>query len=427
MKRASGIETGAQRTHPWRSGLAALVVLTSMAVWSPAEVSASDDASPGTEGAADSILVALDRDAREAMTGRDLERLLDLGDEARVFPVGMGTPLIEVLAAVADLRAGSIPAAVTRLRYVSPLAVVAVIAVTALAAVLLAICLYLPIALFVWVAGERRMVADLAASTSGDGDGVPPAKSDRAARRALASWRAPLGLGAGLFLTAIDDLIGIGAAFAIAWIGFGAPESVLAIDDITRAGAISTLAGTAAGNLGTLLLVAFVYRARGVGMGGAGLAPVSARDVLRPALLLSVPLVILSAAHDLAFTKIVGREPHSNAEPLLEMLLGPAGGMLGVVAVAVTVVVTAPVIEEVVYRGVIYRAFRDRAGVPLAVFASGFIFAVAHLDMDHVLPLWWIGMTLALVVERTGSIIPAIALHALYNALSLILYLMGRV
>jgi membrane protease YdiL (CAAX protease family) len=226
-------------------------------------------------------------------------------------------------------------------------------------------------------------------------------------------------------MTVADDAIGLLAAFAIAWLLFGAPGSVLSIESATRAGAFSTLAGTAAGNVGTLLVAVFLYRARGVGLRGAGLVPVPWSRVVGTALLLAVPLILLSAAHDFVFVELMGRQPRSNAEPILEVLLGPTGGALGLAAVILTVTITAPILEEVVYRGLVYRAFRDRAGVPLAVLASGFVFAVAHLEVDHILPLWWIGMVLALVVERTGSIIPAMGLHALYNSISLGIYLSG--
>jgi membrane protease YdiL (CAAX protease family) len=90
------------------------------------------------------------------------------------------------------------------------------------------------------------------------------------------------------------------------------------------------------------------------------------------------------------------------------------------------VVGIAPLIEELVYRGVLYRAFRDRGGVALGVVGSSLVFAFAHFEPDHFLPLFLIGAALAWISERAGSLRPAIALHAFYNGLSLSLYLVGR-
>jgi membrane protease YdiL (CAAX protease family) len=91
-----------------------------------------------------------------------------------------------------------------------------------------------------------------------------------------------------------------------------------------------------------------------------------------------------------------------------------------------TVVVIGPLTEEIVYRGLLYRAFRDRIGVPMALLLSGLIFAITHLELDHIVALWLIGVIFAWVTERSGSLLPAIAAHSLYNGLSLGLYLWSR-
>jgi hypothetical protein len=404
---------------------AALAILLTVAPGAAAEQGADTALSAGAphsagaprSAVADSTLARLDAAAGAALATRQLDAIFAVGEEARRLPPGRGTPRVELVAGIADVRAHDLESAVARLRAASPAGLVLVILVLAGLAVLLGVTLYAPVAACVWVAGERWR--DRALTPYAAGGGLVPA-------RERASWRAPLGLRSGLLLTVADDAVGLLAAFALAWFVYGAPGAVLAIESATRAGAIATIAGTAAGNVGALILSALAYRARGAGGRAAGFVPVSFWRTVTIATGLTVPLLLLSAGHDHLFVKIMGREPHSNAEPILEILLGPGGGWLGLAATVLTVAVSAPIVEEVVYRGVVYRAFRDRAGVPLAVLASGFVFAIAHLEVDHILPLWWIGLVLALVVERTGSLIPAIALHALYNALSLGIYLAGR-
>jgi membrane protease YdiL (CAAX protease family) len=245
---------------------------------------------------------------------------------------------------------------------------------------------------------------------------------------APAAWRSPLGLVAGLFLSQSAVAIGFLASLAIAWWGFHAPEAVLALDPdrLTRAGALAALGGTAAGNLGVLALAFLLYRWRGAGAPAAGFAPLSAPRVARLAGGMALVLLILSALHEVGFAALTGREPHSNAEPLLAQLLAPGASPALAAGLVFTVVVLAPLAEETVYRGLIYRAFRDRAGVPLAAVLSGLLFSLVHFEPDHVLVLWWIGMALAFLAERTGSLLPAMATHGLYNGLSLVIYLVHR-
>jgi uncharacterized protein len=83
------------------------------------------------------------------------------------------------------------------------------------------------------------------------------------------------------------------------------------------------------------------------------------------------------------------------------------------------VAVVAPVGEELVFRGLLYRYFRAKAGVPIAVISSAALFATAH-GIPQLMPsLAVMGVALALVAERYDSIFPPVALHALYNALTL--------
>jgi membrane protease YdiL (CAAX protease family) len=371
--------------------------------------------------ASDSQRVAFEERARAALTAGDLKRLLDLSDEARRWPPGEGSGLSEALAAIGDLRDGDVSGAVTRLVSVGPLAVIVLTLVFLAATLVLGALIYLPFAVIAWTAGARRVAIELPKSLTGPGLGRRVSSHG-----APTAWRTPLGLGSGLILTLADDTFGMVAALAIAWLGFGAPGAVFAIDDLEHAGVLAALGGTAAGNIGALALAFLLYRSRGAGAAAAGLVPIPFGRLLGVGAAVAVPLFLLSIAHDMGFIALMGREPQSNMGPILDSLIAPGSSPLVVLALIVTVILIAPLVEEVIYRGVIYRAFRDRAGVPLAIVASGLIFAITHVEIDHLLPLWWIGMALAWVAERTGSILPAIAVHMFYNGLSLGIYLLDR-
>ena len=84
------------------------------------------------------------------------------------------------------------------------------------------------------------------------------------------------------------------------------------------------------------------------------------------------------------------------------------------------IIVVAPICEEIFFRGFLYRIVRGRLGLWPALVISGALFGSVHLAgggpmaVALIAPL---GFLLCLVYERSGSLYPCIALHALNNAL----------
>jgi membrane protease YdiL (CAAX protease family) len=88
------------------------------------------------------------------------------------------------------------------------------------------------------------------------------------------------------------------------------------------------------------------------------------------------------------------------------------------------VICVAPVAEEFFFRGFFYRALRSRYSVLVAALIDGILFGIIHWDLSTadglliVPPLAALGFMFCLVYERTGSLYPVIALHALNNAIA---------
>jgi len=82
-------------------------------------------------------------------------------------------------------------------------------------------------------------------------------------------------------------------------------------------------------------------------------------------------------------------------------------------------VVLAPIIEEFVFRGVLFKVFWQRTGrVWLSAFVSGYLFAVIHPQfLGGILPLTVLGAILALVYAHTRSLLPCIVIHTIHNGL----------
>lgn len=85
---------------------------------------------------------------------------------------------------------------------------------------------------------------------------------------------------------------------------------------------------------------------------------------------------------------------------------------------ALTVIVVAPFCEEFFFRGFLFRVLRSRMSFWVAAAVDGLIFGAVHGSLVILPILAFLGVTLCWVYERTGSIFPTIALHALNNTIA---------
>jgi uncharacterized protein len=86
------------------------------------------------------------------------------------------------------------------------------------------------------------------------------------------------------------------------------------------------------------------------------------------------------------------------------------------------IVIAAPISEEVCFRGMLFGGLRERWPRIVAALLSGLIFGALHAftGLSAVPPLIAFGFILALLYEKTGSILPGILLHMLNNSVALI-------
>lgn len=120
----------------------------------------------------------------------------------------------------------------------------------------------------------------------------------------------------------------------------------------------------------------------------------------------------------------LGLEPSNEWVTRLPEVFG--SGLSGLIAAIAVAALLAPVIEELFFRGFFYSALRARIGVWPAILASGVLFALVHFNLWLFVPVALIGVILAYLYERTGSLGPPIVLHALNNLSSILaLYLVG--
>ncbi|WP_394941174.1 CPBP family intramembrane glutamic endopeptidase [Psychromicrobium sp. YIM B11713] len=75
----------------------------------------------------------------------------------------------------------------------------------------------------------------------------------------------------------------------------------------------------------------------------------------------------------------------------------------------------APVVEETLFRGILYPILRKKVGVVVAAMFSSLLFAAMHGNAVQAVAVIPLGLLLALVAERTHRIWPCAVLHLAYN------------
>jgi membrane protease YdiL (CAAX protease family) len=186
------------------------------------------------------------------------------------------------------------------------------------------------------------------------------------------------------------------------------------------------------------VMLLLVVVAQLLGLGG-GLGYLAARQRLswrlfgpaRPSgllaaygLVVGIAGFILVNAIILLVTALTGPVEAPDQQLLNDVTAGGASTLLAIVAA----VVMAPIIEEIAFRGVLFQALRRRVGMWPAAVVSGVVFAAVHVEVTQPLysfGLLALGVGLAWSLHRFGSVLVPIIGHAVFNAISVGLTLLG--
>ncbi|HEX8499372.1 MAG TPA: type II CAAX endopeptidase family protein [Pyrinomonadaceae bacterium] len=133
----------------------------------------------------------------------------------------------------------------------------------------------------------------------------------------------------------------------------------------------------------------------------------------------SAGLAVLLLGVGYAIAKLTG--PTDNA---LEQLI--RSSRAAALAVAFAAAVTAPLVEEIVFRGVLYSALRRLVGAGGAVAAVLILFALIHV------PQYWpsfgviatilvLSVVLTLIRAHTGRLLPCFVVHLVFNSIQAVL------
>lgn len=88
--------------------------------------------------------------------------------------------------------------------------------------------------------------------------------------------------------------------------------------------------------------------------------------------------------------------------------------------------IVAPLIEEVAFRGFIYRGYRRSGGKMSAIILSAMAFAFMHLNFNQAAYAFVVGVAFAFIIEATGSIWSSFICHFMFNFESIVVMLLGN-
>lgn len=119
-------------------------------------------------------------------------------------------------------------------------------------------------------------------------------------------------------------------------------------------------------------------------------------------------------------------------EPLLGLFSTDAydavTGMIGLGGWAIlSTVVAAPLLEEILFRGLIFESCRERFGRGAAVLVSALLFGLIHVVPVQMINAFVVGLILGYIYLKTNSLLSVIILHAINNAIAyLVMALFGE-
>ena len=106
-------------------------------------------------------------------------------------------------------------------------------------------------------------------------------------------------------------------------------------------------------------------------------------------------------------------------QPIVEFSLRNNGSIVAIF-LFISVVLTAPLLEEFIMRGLIFRALLKRFSPFVAILFSGFVFGAFHFNLFSFFQISVFGMFLSWMYFATGSLLPGMVAHAFFNGINFV-------
>lgn len=142
-----------------------------------------------------------------------------------------------------------------------------------------------------------------------------------------------------------------------------------------------------------------------------------------PLFLMCLPLIWIASliwTHLLTALEAAGAIDAFEPQALIT-LFQDGGDPIAISLLVALAILLAPIVEEIVFRGCVYRFLKSQTTLLPAQILSGCVFSFMHWNLMSFVPLVIVGVFLARVYEKSGNLMVAIWFHAFFNAFSLLM------
>jgi uncharacterized protein len=117
-------------------------------------------------------------------------------------------------------------------------------------------------------------------------------------------------------------------------------------------------------------------------------------------------------------------DPHQDSQEIVQIFQGAKdpGRKIPIILLAVLV---APLAEEFLFRGFLYGVFKRYFGAFPSLLFTGILFALLHLHLPSLLPLFVLACALTMAYELSGTLLVPMGMHAIFNATTLLMVSFG--
>jgi membrane protease YdiL (CAAX protease family) len=139
------------------------------------------------------------------------------------------------------------------------------------------------------------------------------------------------------------------------------------------------------------------------------------------AVLLGVALEVPANA---LYNVIEKRYPSEGEDTLGKLFLGADGPKRALIVLVV--VVCGPMLEEMLFRGALFRPMRKVHPGWMVVLVTSVLFALAHFQFQMYLPIALVGLVLGVTRLSSGSVLPSMLAHATFNAVPFVAMILQK-
>lgn len=167
----------------------------------------------------------------------------------------------------------------------------------------------------------------------------------------------------------------------------------------------------------TILPIQFVSREYGASLNEIGITLKDFKKNCVIGLFIGFMMWVVISGCNLVVEKLFGEIP---IHPYIE-LFQPTNSLTQQIVLMVSVIILAPISEEIFFRGFAYTVFKKRLGRKVAVVFSSLLFAIVHFNLWWIFQIFLIGIVLAVLFDNSKSIVATISAHLTFNLLTILI------